>query len=47
MRAPFVFLPILMATGMRLLVHLYPLNEQRCQEIRRKLEARRGIIHAD
>ena len=44
MRALFVFFPIAMAAGMLLLVRFYPLNEQRCHEIRQKLEARRGAI---
>ena len=47
MRALFVFFPIVMAAGMLLLVRFYPLNEQRCHEIRQKLEARRGAIHAE
>lgn len=47
MRALFVFFPIVMASAMLLLVRYYPLNEQRCAEIRRQLEARRGVILAD
>ena len=47
MRALFVFFPILMAAGMLALVRFYPLNEERCHEIRMQLEARRGVIHAD
>ncbi len=47
MRALFVFFPIVMATGMLLLVRFYPLDERRCHEIREKLEARRGAIHAE
>jgi Na+/melibiose symporter-like transporter len=46
MRALFVFFPIVVATGILLLVRFYPLNEQRRHEIRQKFEARRGIIHA-
>lgn len=45
MRVLFVFFPIAMAVAMLLLVRLYPLNEERCHEIRRQLEARRGAIH--
>lgn len=47
MRALFVFFPIVMASGMLLLVRYYPLDEKRCHEIRKQLETRRGIIHAD
>ena len=47
MRALFVFFPIATATGMLLLVRFYPLDERRCHEIREKLEARRGAIHAE
>ena len=45
MRALFVFFPIVMAAGMILLIRFYPLNEQRCHEIRLALEKRRGEIH--
>ena len=45
MRALFVFFPIVMAIGMILLIRFYPLNEQRCHEIRLALEKRRGEIH--
>ncbi len=34
MRALFVFFPIVVATGILLLVRFYPLNEQRRHEIR-------------
>ncbi|NBS55313.1 hypothetical protein EBT23_07150 [bacterium] len=44
MRALFVFFPIVMAVGMILLIRFYPLNEQRCHEIRLALEKRRGEI---
>lgn len=47
MRVLFVFFPIVMATAMLLLVRFYPLTEQRCHEIRLKLESRRGVIHAE
>lgn len=47
MRILFVFFPVVMAIAMLLLVRFYPLNERRCHEIRQKLEARRGVIHAE
>jgi len=47
MRTLFVFFPIVMATGMILLIRFYPLNEQRCHEIRLALEKRRGEIHGN
>jgi Na+/melibiose symporter-like transporter len=34
-----------MAAGMILLIRFYPLNEQRCHEIRLALEKRRGEFH--
>jgi glycoside/pentoside/hexuronide:cation symporter, GPH family len=46
MRALFVFFPVAMAAGMLALVRFYPLNEERCHEIRLQLEARRGTIHS-
>lgn len=45
MRALFVFFPIAMATAMLILVRYYPLTEERCHEIRKELEARRGELH--
>ncbi len=45
MRILFVFFPIVMACLMLLLIRFYPLNEQRCHEIRLALEQRRGEIH--
>lgn len=44
MRMLFVFFPIVMATGMLLLVRYYPLDEERCHEIRQQLEGRRGAV---
>lgn len=44
MRALYVFFPIAMAAAMVLLIRFYPLNEQRCREIRLELEARRGKV---
>ncbi|MDF7824120.1 MFS transporter [Pontiellaceae bacterium B12227] len=45
MRMLYVFFPIAMAGVMLLLVRFYPLNEQRCHEIRLELEKRRGELH--
>ncbi len=45
MRALFVFFPIVMAGAMIWLIRYYPLDEARCLEIRRELEARRGLVH--
>jgi GPH family glycoside/pentoside/hexuronide:cation symporter len=45
MRVLFVFFPIAMAGAMILLIRFYPLTEERCHEIRKELEARRGKLH--
>ena len=45
MRALFVFFPIVMAGAMVCLIRFYPLDERRCREIRKELEARRGAVH--
>lgn len=44
MRVLFVFFPIVMAAGMIALIRFYPLNEERCHEIRMELERRRGKL---
>jgi len=46
MRALFVFFPVVMAGAMLLFIKFYPLDEERCHEIRSELEKRRGVLHA-
>ncbi len=44
MRGLFVFFPLVMAGAMIVLIRFYPLNEERCHEIRVELEQRRGKL---